>query len=670
MRTPPFLLASLLVGIVALPAQAQVLLHTLASPTPETDGAFGWSVSGVPDLDGDGVMDLFVGAYREDAGSIGDEGKAYVYSGASGVLLHTLISPDPQGGAWFGRAVAGVEDTDGDGRGDLLVGVEFENHGGLSSAGRAYVFSGASGALTHTLVSPNAQTAGHFGGAVSGVPDVNGDGRSELLVAAPFEASSAGRVYLYDGATGTPYRMMVSPHPSGGDRFGWSLAGVPDVNGDGRADILVGAPYESSISGQGWAGQAYVFSGHNGTLLHTLTSPKEEYDGRFGDSVSGVSDVDGDGRGDLLVGAPNEDGGAEDAGRAYLFSGATGTLLYALASPNAERWGRFGNALSGVPDVDGDGRGDLLLGVRWEQPDASGRTYVFSGRSGAPLRTLESPNASYAGYFGNAVAGVQDVDGDERGDLLIGASGEDSAGVSDAGRVYLFSGASPPLVQLTLSATALNSPVTKPGHLRFGVSLTNLTPSPLRGDLCLEVVAPDATTYSRLIEDNRTLGGSRTTIRRYAVGVGASAPLGTYHATVSALGDGGTVAASTDFTFEVVALEALIPREVTEAGVLGEVMVLNGAAGPGSAGPDVLVEVFPNPAIDQITLALGLAEPAEVRVSIHNVLGREVAVVHERPLAAGRHEVAFDGTRLPAGVYVVRVEAEGAVAVRTVTLVQ
>jgi hypothetical protein len=95
----------------------------------------------------------------------------------------------------------------------------------------------------------------------------------------------------------------------------------------------------------------------------TLNSPNPENIGEFGGSVSGVPDADGDGCSDLLVGAGEEGGGAEDAGRAYLYSGATGALLRTLQSPNVEINGQFGVSVSGVPDANGDGRGDLLVGA-------------------------------------------------------------------------------------------------------------------------------------------------------------------------------------------------------------------------------------------------------------------------------------------------------------------
>ena len=128
---------------------------------------------------------------------------------------------------------------------------------------------------------------------------------------------------------------LTSLNPEALGNFGVSTAGVPDLDGDGRGDVLVGAWRENG--GAEDAGRAYVFSGVTGARLRTLASPNPELDAQFGRSVAGVPDADGDGQGDLLVGAPLEDGGASNSGRAYLFSGATGELLRTLVSPTRRR---------------------------------------------------------------------------------------------------------------------------------------------------------------------------------------------------------------------------------------------------------------------------------------------------------------------------------------------
>ena len=163
---------------------------------------------------------------------------------------------------------------------------------------------------------------------------------------------------------------LVSPSEQEGGFFGYTVSGVPDVDGDGAGDVIVGAVFEDPGPSPPAAGRAYVFSGVTGAPLHTLASPNEEPEGFFGTAVAGVGDVDGDGRGDVIVGA-GESGGALNAGRAYVFSGATGILLHTLVSPHPTRDGSFGNAVAGVPDLDGDGRGDVVVGARIEGPGPS-----------------------------------------------------------------------------------------------------------------------------------------------------------------------------------------------------------------------------------------------------------------------------------------------------------
>ncbi len=414
---------------------------TLVSPSVEALGNFGRSVATVPDADGDGRDDLLVGAPLEDA-ELPDAGRVHLISGATGALLRTLESPNPEDSGFFGFTVAGVPDADGDGRGDLLIGAILEDTES-QDAGRAYLFSGATGLLLQTLESPNFVQGGFFSSALAGVPDVDGDGRGDLLVSAPSEnrgAENAGAAYLFSGATGLLLRALESPNPELGGEFGSAVSGVADVNGDGRVDLVVGAFREDG--GATDAGRVYVFNGTTGALLQTLVSPNPELDGQFGNAIAGVADANGDGRGDVFVGAQGEGGGAESAGRAHLYSGSTGQLIRTLISPNPELGGAFGVSVSGVPDVDGDEQNDLLVGAFREDGLAmdAGRAYLFGGATGGVLRTLESPNSQVQGFFGDTVAGVADVDGDGRGDLFISAPFEDPGEVADAGRAYLFSG--------------------------------------------------------------------------------------------------------------------------------------------------------------------------------------------------------------------------------------
>ncbi|MCA9417540.1 MAG: choice-of-anchor D domain-containing protein, partial [Candidatus Omnitrophica bacterium] len=239
----------------------------LDSPNEEVDGEFGWHLSGVPDVNGDGCGDVVVGARSEDpAGSPTNTGRVYVYDGVTGALVHTLASPNEEPGGQFGNRVSGVSDVNGDGRGDVVVAAYFEDPGASpSDAGRAYIFDGSTGALLHTLVSPNEESGGLFGNAVSGHSDFNGDGCGDVVVGARSEdpgtsPSNAGRAYIYDGSTGALLRTLISTNEESGGQFGVSVSEVPDADGDGLAEPLVGAWHEDPGASPDGAGRVYFFS--------------------------------------------------------------------------------------------------------------------------------------------------------------------------------------------------------------------------------------------------------------------------------------------------------------------------------------------------------------------------------------------------------------------------
>ncbi|HUU45421.1 MAG TPA: integrin alpha, partial [Acidobacteriota bacterium] len=246
-----------------------------------------------------------------------------------------------------------------------------------------------------------------LGIAVAGLGDVDGDSLPDLLIAGGYYAAT-GRVLVCSGATGALLYYVEGPQRY--EHFGESISGTGDLDNDGVPDFVVGAPYAGLDTGVPAAGRAYVFSGASGTHLHTFAGETEfEY---FGTDVASAGDVDGDGYADLIIGAPYRNTNVEMGGSAEVYSGKDGTLL--ATHIGQSEGGRLGASVTGLGDLDGDGYSDYAVG----EPGAR-HVFVMSGRTGAPVARYEG--ASDDNSFGDDIAGGSDINGDGVRDLTVGA---------------------------------------------------------------------------------------------------------------------------------------------------------------------------------------------------------------------------------------------------------
>jgi hypothetical protein len=429
-KTTSVVVALPLLMLAARPADApQPQVLTLVSPNEEAGGDFGVAVAGAGDVDQDGFVDVIVGAEGEDPGnSPANAGRAYVFSGKDVRLLFELVSPNEITLGSFGHSVAGAGDVNQDGHADLIVGA----WGEFGGRGRAYVFGGRDGSILFELASPRMEP-GNFAMSVAGAGDVNQDGFADLIVG----CHGAERAYVFSGQTGALLLELVSPNEEQGSYFGESVAGAGDVDQDGFADLIVGAWREDPGASPQDAGRAHVFSGRTGSPLLELASPNEVFDGYFGWAVAGAADVNQDGFADLVVGAPGENPGIPSpAGRSYVFSGQSGSLLFELLSPNPSDQAGFGWSVRGAGDVNQDSFADLIVGAPFS---SAGSAFVFSGQDGALLSELTSPNAEPDGLFGYSVSGAGDPNQDGFADPIVGAYVEDpDPSPNAAGRAYVF----------------------------------------------------------------------------------------------------------------------------------------------------------------------------------------------------------------------------------------
>ena len=319
----------------------------------------------------------------------------------------------------FGWIARSLGDIDGDGIPDFVTSAPTSAAGGEQS-GRVYVYSTRSHKL---LWSTDGKTGDQLGSGVESAGDTDGDGVQDVIASAP----GAAAAYVYSGKDGRVLLTVRGENKD--DNFGNHVASAGDIDHDGHADFISGAP--NNGAGGKDAGRAYVYSGKDAHVLLTLTGA--DPGDQFGSAVTGYSD----GRRTLLViGAPGA--GPQHTGRVYIYDGLTQKPKFTFdADASGNKLGYMFLAVLG--DVDGDGTPDIYASD-WSNAakgPATGRIYVLSGKTGKLLFARTGQTAGEG--FGTTHAFAGDIDHDGRADLVVGSWQYAGAAIS-GGRAYLYSG--------------------------------------------------------------------------------------------------------------------------------------------------------------------------------------------------------------------------------------
>lgn len=385
----------------------------------------GTALASAGDVNGDGYSDLIIGAYAYDNGQT-DEGTALVYHGG-GLVGHVTAKSmvaDSVAARRFGSAVANAGDINADGFDDVIISAPGSDP--LTPGRTCVIYGSTEGIKPPWYNAPHKLTTLIFGRAVSGAGDVNGDGYADVVIGNPSwgNVPNGGEVRIYFGtATGIDtVNFQVLYEPLGGTKFGTSVSGAGDLNGDNYADVVIGAPKYKVVNDT--RGAAYVYYGSPtgvGTVPKVL--PGKNSNASMGTSVAGLGDTNGDGYGDLIVGAPTTNTSAAEGGAAWIYYGSsTGVDNSSTFFKNDNAYVHFGASVAAAGDVNGDGFNDAVIGIPEHGLSKQGSVAVYLGASAG---FTEANKRFYPGNWANAafgisVSGAGDVNGDGYSDIIVG----------------------------------------------------------------------------------------------------------------------------------------------------------------------------------------------------------------------------------------------------------
>jgi hypothetical protein len=482
--------------------------------------ASGVSVASAGDVNGDGIDDVIIGALTADPNGVIDAGASYVVFGsaagfAADLNLAALDGTNGfriNGAATLDRSGFTVAsgDVNGDGIGDLIIGAPLANANGTDS-GAVYVVFGKDTAVSGAFAADlslsalngtngfrisGAGTNQQIGDAVASAGDINGDGYDDVIVGrfswGNYQTGVSYVVFGKDPAVSGPISNLSLAALNGTNGFritgavydfsGYSVAAAGDVNGDGLDDLVIGAIHGGSTVNGFLSGSSYVVFGKDaaadGAFAANLNlgaldgTDGFRIDGEAaydfsGSSVASAGDVNGDGIGDLIIGARDASPNGAYSGASFVVFGSAAGFAASLDLGDLDGTNGFqisgvatldrGQKVASAGDINGDGLGDLIIGVPNADPNGgdSGSSYVVFGRTAGFAASLDLSSLNGSNGFringvaagdlsGLSVSSAGDVNGDGVGDLIIGARRADANG-ADSGASYVIFGIADPI---------------------------------------------------------------------------------------------------------------------------------------------------------------------------------------------------------------------------------
>jgi hypothetical protein len=375
---------------------------------------FGVSVANAGDVNNDGYDDVIIGAHQDMEIGLFAVGSVSVISGFDGSVLHKRIGDAANDR--LGTSVAGAGDINNDGYDDFLAGAPNAN----SSRGYTRVFSGIDGSTLYTI--PGTNIGDKSGFSIDGIGDINNDNYDDYIIGDPsfggIGYSSKGRVRVFSGRTGEELYTFIGNEY---DLLGVSVSGFGDMNNDGVPDFAAGAPGGTGVSPGD--GVVILWSGIDGSVIRYQIGDSA-YAG-FGNQIQNAGDVDSDGFPDYVISSPRrlKQGDGIHQGTVQLFSGKDGTLMWQWWDP--DEWSNFGTTLSGGTDVNGDGHLDIGVGAPFhDENNSHDGSVAICSTAGEPSHNAPVAYSWHDNYaderLGHGLSTGGDLNGDGIGDVVIG----------------------------------------------------------------------------------------------------------------------------------------------------------------------------------------------------------------------------------------------------------
>lgn len=580
----------------------------------------------------------------------------------------------------FGRSAAPLGDLDGDGLIEVAVGAHLDDDGVYSGSNRGAVWIlslNADGTVSaHQKISDteggldsHLSETGYFGASLAPLGDLDEDGVVDLAVGAPndrdggYDYGAVWILFLNDDGTVKGEQKISATEggfegPLEDDKFGSSVAGLGDLDGDGVPDLAVGA--RNDDDGLSYNGAVWIlFLNADGTVKSEqkisataggFTGTLDDND-KFGSSVAALGDLDGDGATDLAVGAPDDTDGGFDRGAMWiLFLNTDGTVDSHQKISSTEGgfdgtiddFDYFGSAASALGDLDSNGTTDLAVGVPNDSDGGWQRGAVwliYLNADGTVKREakISDTEGGFTGtladndQFGSSVAPLGDLDDDGVPDLAVGAIWDDDGG-SQRGAVWVLFG--------------------EPSILP--VELTAFEALARDGGVALRWKTASETNNSGFAVE-RSVGGAA--FRQIGFVEGA-----------------GTTDRPQHYRFS----DAELPYIVDHVAYRLKQVDADGAFTYSDEvelaieAPDRLAlhPSFPNPFRGQTTIRYAVPGAGPAELAVYDLQGRRVALLARGEQAAGRKEVTFDASQLASGTYLVRLVANGQMRIRRLTVVK